>query len=152
MKKLLFLCLATLVALCSFAQKGQEEFEKGMSFYQEENYTEAVSWYKKAAEQGHPGAQYGLGVCYYNGDGVSQDYEQAKYWWKRSAVQGQRQARYMLKILEFKGRLRKVNMNIVYFDFSTSLLLIYTLISAISELYLFALTNLPVFGFLNLYP
>jgi len=31
---------------------------------------EAVKWYRKAAEQNYAKAQYDLGFCYYNGEGV----------------------------------------------------------------------------------
>jgi TPR repeat protein len=41
---------------------------------------EAVKWYRKAAEQGFPEAQYGLGVCYANGDGVPKNYMEAYKW------------------------------------------------------------------------
>ena len=34
--------------------------------------TEAVKWYRKAAEQGHAEAQNNLGVMYLNGRGVPQ--------------------------------------------------------------------------------
>ena len=36
-----------------------------------ENDTEAVKWYRKAAEQGDASAQYNLGVMYANGWGRS---------------------------------------------------------------------------------
>ena len=32
---------------------------------------QAVSWYRKAAEQGNATAQYNLGAMYQNGDGVT---------------------------------------------------------------------------------
>ena len=35
---------------------------------------EALGWYKKAAEGGHPGAWYDVGRCYFDGEGVAQDY------------------------------------------------------------------------------
>ena len=35
---------------------------------------EAASWFRKAADQGNPGAQYALGVMHYTGRGVPQDY------------------------------------------------------------------------------
>ena len=38
-----------------------------------QDYAEAVKWYRKAAEQNDAGAQYNLGVCYANGDGVAKD-------------------------------------------------------------------------------
>ena len=47
-----------------------------------------MSWYRKAAEQGVAAAQYNLGVCYYKGEGVSQDYVQAVSWWCKAAEQG----------------------------------------------------------------
>lgn len=34
---------------------------------------EALSWYKQAADGGHPGAWYEVGRCYFNGEGVAQD-------------------------------------------------------------------------------
>ena len=34
---------------------------------------EAVKWYRKAAEQNYAIAQYNLGICYANGDGVAKD-------------------------------------------------------------------------------
>ena len=40
------------------------------------------------AEKGDAEAQYQLGCCYYEGDGVEQNYEQAVYWWTKSAEQG----------------------------------------------------------------
>ena len=34
---------------------------------------EALSWYKKAAEGGHPGAWYDVGRCYFTGEGTAKD-------------------------------------------------------------------------------
>ena len=39
-----------------------------------QDYTEAVNWFRKAAEQGYAQAQYKLGVMYDEGLGVTQDY------------------------------------------------------------------------------
>ena len=41
--------------------------------------------YTKSAEQGDATAQYNLGVCYYNGQGVAQDNKKAVYWFTKSA-------------------------------------------------------------------
>ena len=38
---------------------------------------EAVKCYREAAAQGNAGAQYNLGVCYKNGEGVKRDMEEA---------------------------------------------------------------------------
>ena len=46
----------------------------------EQNYAEAVRWYKIAAEQGNAGAQRRLGEMYNQGLGVAQDFIQAYMW------------------------------------------------------------------------
>ena len=53
-----------------------------------QDYTQAVSWYRKAAEQGYAEAQLRLGACYASGEGVIQDLVQAVYWARKSADQG----------------------------------------------------------------
>jgi TPR repeat protein len=77
--------------------EAQGWFEKGNSFYFEsENYTEAVRWYRKAAEQNHAEAQYALGYCYENGEGVDQDYSEAVIWYRKAAGQNFAPAQYNL--------------------------------------------------------
>ncbi len=49
------------------------------------DYAEAVSWFRKAAEQGNANAQNNLGWCYYNGKGVPKDRTKAIEWWKKAA-------------------------------------------------------------------
>ena len=51
-----------------------------------QDYTQAVFWYRKAAEQGDASAQDGLGEIYDNGYGVRQDYAQAVAWYRKAAV------------------------------------------------------------------
>ena len=41
---------------------------------------EAVAWFRRAAEQGHAGAQLNLGVMYAAGSGVPQDNVEAHMW------------------------------------------------------------------------
>ena len=53
-----------------------------------QNLTEAVKWYRKAAEQGHDGAQFKLGLSYQNGKGVPQSDTDAYIWLNISAENG----------------------------------------------------------------
>ncbi len=46
---------------------------------------EAAKWFRKAADQGHPEAQYNLGLAYANGQGVAQDNIQALMWMNLAA-------------------------------------------------------------------
>ena len=43
---------------------------------------EAATWYRKAADQGAPAAQFKLGTLYRQGRGVPQDYVEAHKWFK----------------------------------------------------------------------
>jgi len=47
-----------------------------------QNYSKTVEWYRKAADQGYPRAQYNLDDMYANGLGVLKDRTKAKYWIK----------------------------------------------------------------------
>jgi TPR repeat protein len=64
-----------------------------------EDDTEAVKWYRKAAEQGYAEAQYNLGVMYTNGEGVPEDYVESYMWWNLAAAQGIEQAKGNKEIL-----------------------------------------------------
>jgi TPR repeat protein len=59
------------------------------------NHEEAMRWWQKAvelfraaAEQGDADAQWRLGSCYHNGQGVSKDYAEAIKWYIKAAEQG----------------------------------------------------------------
>ena len=50
-----------------------------------QDYAEAVSWFRKAAEQGSANAQYNLGQMYRQGQGVPRDYAEAVKWHRLAA-------------------------------------------------------------------
>ena len=64
--------------------------------------SEAVSWYRKAAEQGNANAQYSLGLCYYLGTGVVKNEVEGYKWILLSIAQGYENARKNLSVLENK--------------------------------------------------
>ena len=45
-----------------------------------QDYTQAVFWWRKAADQGDPEAMYNLGAMYSTGKGVPQDYVEGHKW------------------------------------------------------------------------
>jgi hypothetical protein len=49
---------------------------------------EAARWYRRAAEQGHAGAQNNLGLLYEEGRGVEQDLSEAGRWYRLAAERG----------------------------------------------------------------
>lgn len=66
----------------------KEQYEMGSSYYDKGNYQEAIKWYRKAAELGHPDAQSELGHMYFNGEGVPVNHEEALKWLSKAASQG----------------------------------------------------------------
>jgi len=53
----------------------------------DKNYSTAVYWYRKAAEQGRAGSQNNLGVMYDNGQGVDQNDSTAVEWYRKAVEQ-----------------------------------------------------------------
>ena len=63
LKSLLFLSLLFL-SLTASAQTAEELNAKGEEYYFAGDYTKAVEYFQKSAEQGYAAAQNNLGVCY----------------------------------------------------------------------------------------
>ncbi len=70
----------------------------------EQDYEEAMFWYKKAADKGDADAQKELADMYANGLGVEQDYIRAGFWYKKSADQGNAEAQNLLGVMYENGR------------------------------------------------
>jgi TPR repeat protein len=69
-----------------------------------QDYAQALTWYRRAADQGEAGAQFMLGVIYDNGQGVPQDYAQAGHWYRKATDQGQADAQYNLGVMYEYGQ------------------------------------------------
>jgi len=65
-----------------------------------EDNSEAVNWYRKAAEQGYAEAQYILGNRYCEGNGLKRDYAEAVKWLRKAAEQNHTKAKKYLEIAE----------------------------------------------------
>jgi TPR repeat protein len=59
-------------------------YEKGQGLLQD--FEQAASWYRKAADRGYVWAQNNLGVLYQYGRGVPQDFVQAHMWFNLAAT------------------------------------------------------------------
>ena len=69
---------------------------KADAAYNKKDYSEAVKWYRKAAEQGNAWAEFRLGWCYKKGYGVSKSWSEAVKWYRKAAEQGQVNAQHNL--------------------------------------------------------
>ena len=68
-----------------------------------EDDTEAVRWYRLAAEQGLAEAQVNLGVMYDNGEGVPEDDTEAARWYRLAAEQGHAKAQLNVALQYITG-------------------------------------------------
>ena len=69
-----------------------------------QNYTNAIKWFRKAAEKGSPSAQCFIGVMYEQGWGVPQDSTEAIRWFQTSAKQANPDAECWLAVMYEQGR------------------------------------------------
>ena len=69
----------------------------------QQNYAEALIWYRKAAVQGYVTAQYNLGWIHENSPGEEQDYAKALTWYRKAADQGDATAQRSLGWMHQKG-------------------------------------------------
>ena len=82
----------------------EEMAERGLKRQEAGDDTEAVRWYRLAAEQGNAEAQSNLGVMYGNGQGVGQDDAEAVRWYRLAAEQGHAHAQNNLGFMYRDGR------------------------------------------------
>lgn len=87
----------------NYFKSPEELFARGENYfhgtYSPRDLGEAVHWYRRAAEVGHPGAQYVLGTLYLEGTGVRVDRAAAISWLQLAARQGHADARALLRRL-----------------------------------------------------
>ena len=95
--------IASLLAL-AFTTAVAGDYEDGLAAYERRDYATAFAKWHRAAQQGFFGAQYSLGVMYYEGKGVAQDYKEAVHWYKLAAQQGDHFAQFNLGSMYEKGQ------------------------------------------------
>ena len=81
----------------------------------EQNYVQAVTCYRRAAEQDYPLAQYALGNRFSSGHGVEQDDQQAIFCYQKAADQGFRLAQSILGHEYKEGRFLEQNDELAFF-------------------------------------
>ena len=69
---------------------------KGSAALNNKDYTQAMSWFRTAADQGNVDAQVAIGLLYEKGWGVTQDDTQALTWYQKAASQGNTGAQYKI--------------------------------------------------------
>lgn len=78
-------------------------FDKGFRAYHSRDYETAFIEWIQLAGQGHPDAQYNLGVMYHIGKGVTRDYKKVVKWYTKAAEHGHAAAQLNLGIMYQHG-------------------------------------------------
>ena len=85
----------------------REELELARDYYTghgvARDFPQAVYWYRKAADQGDPGAQVDLGYLCLKGIGLQPDAAQAARWFERAASSGSAAGKLDLAVLYLRG-------------------------------------------------
>ena len=82
----------------------QIHYDHGLTVYALQDYAQAASYFRKAAELEHRMAQFLLGLMYSRGEGVGQDYSEAAVWWRKAASHGVPDAQLSVGYLYEHGR------------------------------------------------
>lgn len=79
------------------------DFQKGQAAYDSGDYQTAITEWQPLAESGQAGGQFGMGLLYANGFGVSMDDDQALRWYRLAADQGHAVAQCNLAVMHANG-------------------------------------------------
>jgi TPR repeat protein len=96
--------------LSAFEQKrARDNYNLGVAYENGQGVpkdtTQAVSWFRKAADQGNADAQERLGLMYvYGADGLAKDDAQAVTWFRRAARQENAEAQAFLGFMYVRGQ------------------------------------------------
>jgi TPR repeat protein len=69
----------------------------------QQNYPEALKWFRKAADQGHANAQFKLAAMYQTGTGVPHNFTEAFKWFRKAAEGGEVAAQILVAEYYFNG-------------------------------------------------
>lgn len=86
----------------------EKNYKQGADYFYGNNgkpkdYVKAASFFRKSAENGHPGSQNHLGAIYGKGLGVQKDYKEAVKWYQSAADNGLANGYYNLGVMYANG-------------------------------------------------
>ena len=98
----MFVCLAAVCLSVAFFTGCGSDVEKGRAAYREKDYQAAVKYFAKAAKSSDPYesrvAQFNLGACYWQDDGIGKNDAESLKWFRIAADQRHKDAPYVLAL------------------------------------------------------
>jgi len=114
----LVIIAGALISLTLPSSVAAQDYDRGVSAYNDGDYPTALREFRLAAEQGLASAQTNLGLMYYIGQGVSQNYAEAARLYRLAAEQGLASAQYNLGVIYYNGQGFPQNHQFAYMWFS----------------------------------
>lgn len=78
------------------SSKADKYYDKGKDCLQKHNFSDALSWFTKAAELDHIEAKYEIGLMYFNELGMTKNDQEMVKWFKQAAEQGHADSQFVL--------------------------------------------------------
>ena len=100
---LLFAATVAVVIMTACGPTPEDLVKQGKDCMENENYTEALACFQKAAEKGHAEAEYWIGNLYYADSCNMHDSEIAADWYKKAAAKGCGEAQNKLVFMYYIG-------------------------------------------------
>ena len=100
MKTIIPFCLSLVIFIGSVKVSESADFQEAMWAYTAKDYATALREFKPLAEQGHPQAQYYMGVMYAFGNGVQKDHVFAHMWADIALMNGHQKGTMLINIVE----------------------------------------------------
>ena len=98
-KKIAFVVVINILVLLyiEFGRTDEENYQRGVEAYQEQNYSKAYNIMSSLADDGHAGAQQLLATLYTEGKGVEVDESLASFWSEKAAEHERQKAEDLIK-------------------------------------------------------
>ena len=98
-KKIAFIVVINILVLLyiEFGRTDEENYQRGVEAYQEQNYSKTYNIMSSLADDGHAGAQQLLATLYEEGQGVEVDESLASFWSEKAAKQEVQKAEDLTK-------------------------------------------------------
>jgi TPR repeat protein len=102
----IFALLLVLVPFCASGHSLTTDtpFANGLSHFRDGDFQTAYEEWSEGAEQADSGAQFGLGLMYYSGQGFEQDFAEAYEWMLTAAKNGNFNAQNNLGVMYLQGQ------------------------------------------------
>lgn len=83
--------------------KSERSLREGTKAFDEHRFEDAFNLLQYSASNGVSEAQYLLGMCYYNGDGIKRDIYEAVKWFRKAAEQENSEAQFKIGMCYLEG-------------------------------------------------